>query len=121
MNKFYLGIFLCLTTELACKKNGSNQLPPCPNYNTVDHELPEKMNVWFPKTPAVPYPGMNVRSYSNTGLSESMSIKYYRGYFTNSKEGSCDPTDLYYIHQYTYSSSLYGFGFDLYKGYFTSP
>jgi hypothetical protein len=61
----------------------------------------------------------NVRTYSSTGLSESMSIaaEYYDG---SRQADHCSPVIHFDNHSYRYRSSLYGFDFFIEKKFFTS-
>jgi len=80
------------------------------------------MSEIFSSVPSSSSPGINIHSYSNNGLSESMNIVAYQSsIFNHNWWVECDTFRNYEVDYFIYKSSLYGYTFRLAKGYYNFP
>lgn len=115
-------IFFCIF--FACKRDA------VPDYNTVIEydtsaitvlDAPNSLKSMFPFLPKNGGKEINVKTYSNNGLTESMSISQKSielGYTSKPKSNGGDIS--YEMINYQYKSSLYGFNFIISEGYLWS-
>ena len=107
----------------SCTKNSSSN-PAFSNCTDpfVKYKLPSNMSSIFSSLDSFSSPGINIHSYSNNGLSESINIVADQsGIYNKDWRIQCDTFRDYELDFYMYKSSLYGFAFKLVKGYYNFP
>jgi hypothetical protein len=116
-----------ITMLFSCKKNepmdaNKHSLPPPTRDTNINYEYdaPDHLKAMFSKLPREGEKSMIVKTYSNNGLTESFIISGERRYLGGKFQGNIDGPDTntyYYMLNYHYRSSLYGFSFTISQGY----